>query len=230
MEKLYTYSSYEPCIAHIKLNLDTEDLIDGCSNNPIFTLAIELLDMYGINEEIVKPHQTYTNDHALCSISSNSYKWKLANFNADMYDHYNEKTMLNSNTFNINGVVYMFQFYKYRYTSWNPGNAMLLLNVLKIPDRVESICIIYCMRLEETNSKYWWFGIVNKKNKLHLKQVWPEDDRGVRWPKIKDLNTLTFGVDIEIVNAYNDKIKIVLFIYPHFLVNFVFGFNSQNEA
>ena len=176
--------------------MDTEDLIDGCSNNPTFTLAIELLDMYGINEEIVKPHQTYTNDHALCSISSNSYKWKL-------YDHYNQKRMLNSNTFNINGVVYMFQFYKYRYTSWNPGNAMLLLNVLKIPDRVESICIIYCMSLKETNSKYWWFGIVNKKNKLHLKQVWPEDDRSVRWPEIKDLNTLTFGVYTEIVNAYD---------------------------
>ena len=137
--------------------MKTEDLINGCLNNPTFTLTLRLINVYDLNGENV--NQTCTNDVPLYCVS-NGYEWKLQNFNASEYDG---TTAIYSNTFNINGIVFMFEPIKLQgYYRGDPDYLLSVLHVLRIPVEVESICMVYCMGLKETNSKYWWVGSVNK--------------------------------------------------------------------
>ena len=190
--------------------MKTEEIVNYECDSVVFTLMMELINVNNEQGECINDinnYQKLNNNHLIYSPVSKKYEWILTDFDANKCKC---TTSFNSDAFNIDGIDFMMELYPKKKGDYVEDDdemySQLVLKVLRLPLNVSSMNIIYCLRLKETDSKCWWLDTVDHeiKNELTLCE-W--DDDCLLWPQLRDLstNTLTFTVDIQIINVVDQN-------------------------
>ena len=175
--------------------MKTKDIIN-CGSAPIFTLSMELINMYNSEGQLtsINNHKQLDNNHLIFSPLSNKHQWKVTNFSIDTCD---ESSMFRSGPFNIDGFDFILEFMP------KHGNQCFLkLYLLKLPLNISIINIIYLLKLKETQSECLWTEQIGHDS-IDLGLLdWDDDCLSIS--QLQDLNLLTFIADIQIINAYDN--------------------------
>ena len=223
-EKFENYSY----IWHSNGILKLDDLInyENGDSNPIFTLSMELLNVIDRNGKqltdihLIHELEQLKNNDLIYSSVSKSHEWKLENFNIATRKN---GESVRSNAFNIDGFDFMLEFIPMKKSSdeeetlYSPLTVHALrykcinlhfypkksIHILyRLPLNIKAITVLYVLKLKETESKCWWMEEIGRESGESLSLLqWDQDC--LSSAEIADLQTLTFVVDIQILNTYD---------------------------
>ena len=133
------------------------------------------------------------------------YEWILENFDANDCD---KGSCFESNKFDINGFGFILEFYPKGLEDaeterWRKPLLFIELESLNKSVDISSITIVFCLKLTETNTEFWWVYTVDGHESDWSMGPWDIDS--VAFEDIQGLNSLTLGCYIHIVNVFDTK-------------------------